>query len=240
MSNPKLIDDTTALTTIRQFLAAHNKHPDLLHIDCLVVTYLLSLKSEDHDVWPSQLTLARMFGVDTRTIARSLARLVKVGYISVQHRRGRTSLYSINSAAVPGQEALHEKVTQAARTLSHWYQQELVKGRHRKKFPKRWLAMQFLSAQRILDKCNGNAETAGKVILFALAAKQFQQKAAQSLYNLMTIWKPMATAYNAMRKEEQAKEAALLQMTPVPSTPPVVETQQAETQTESTTEATAA
>jgi predicted transcriptional regulator len=208
---PKLNDDATALITIRQFLSAQNKHESLRLIDYLVVSYLMSLKSEDHDVWPSQLTLARMFGVDTRTIARSLGRLVKVGYISVEHRKGRTSLYALNYEAIPGEESLTEKITQNARTLSHWYQQELVKGRHRKKFPKRWLAQQFLSAQRLLDKCKGNVETAGKVILFALSHRAFQKKSAQSLYNLFSLWKQLAPAYRAHREQEKEQEATALQ-----------------------------
>jgi predicted transcriptional regulator len=208
---PKLNDDATALITIRQFLASQTKHETLRLIDFLVVAYLISVKAEDHDVWPSQLTLARMFKVDTRTIARSLARLVKVGYISVEHRKGRTNLYAINYEAVPGEECLTEKATQNARNLSLWYQQILVKDRHRKKFPKRWLGQQFLSAQRIIDKCKGDVETAGSVILYALSAKAFQKKATQSLYNVLTLWKRLAPAYNAHRKQEKEQEAAALQ-----------------------------
>jgi hypothetical protein len=135
-------------------------------------------------------------------------------------------LYAINYAAVPGEEALQEKITQDARNVSFKYQQ-LLQKKGRRKFHKRWLGQQFLSAQRIIDKCKGDADVALRVIQFALAAKPFQQTASQSLYNILRIWKPMGTAYLAYREQQKAEAAAAMQAHQPPPTPEVTATEAA-------------
>src|ERR1035437_3230876 len=94
--SPKMNDDATMKVTVTRFLASPSKHPDLKPIDILIVAHLMTRKAEDHCVWPSPLTLARMFNTDDKTVSRSLVRLTRVGYVSQQHRKGRTSFYALN------------------------------------------------------------------------------------------------------------------------------------------------
>ena len=200
-------DDATMKVTVTRFLASPSKHPDLKPIDILIVAHLMTRKAEDHCVWPSHLTLARMFNTDDKTVSRSLVRLTRVGYVSQQHRKGRTSFYALNYEVIPGEESLKTKISQPAKALAAKYQM-LLQKKGRKKFPKLWLSQQFLCAQRIIDKCKGDAEVALKVIEFALAQKMFQKRASKSLYNLFRLWKQIAPAYNALRKKEKEEATA--------------------------------
>ncbi|HEY4381914.1 MAG TPA: helix-turn-helix domain-containing protein [Acidobacteriaceae bacterium] len=213
--SPKMNDDATMKVTVTRFLASPSKHPDIKPIDILIIAHLMTRKAEDHCVWPSHLTLARMFNTDDKTISRSLTRLTKVGYISQQHRKGRTSFYALNYQTIPGEESLKAKISQPAKALAAKYQMILQK-KGRKKFPTTWLGQQFLCAQRIIDKCKGDAESALRVIEFALAQTTFRKRASKSLYNLFRLWKQIAPAYNAHRKQEKQQEAVASQAQATP------------------------
>lgn len=201
-------DDATMKVTVARFLASPSKHPDLKPIDILLVAHLMTRKAEDHCVWPSHLTLARMFNTDDKTISRSFSRLTKVGYVSQQHRKGRTTFYALNYEVIPGEESLKTKVSPEAKALAAKYQM-LLQKRGRKKFPKTWLAAQCLTAQRIIDKCKGNPATALKAIEFALATTIFQKRASKSLYNLYRLWRQIVPAYNTAWNKHKDEAAAL-------------------------------
>jgi DNA-binding MarR family transcriptional regulator len=99
MTNDKTPEQ--ALAELRAFLESIDKHPDLKVQDIGIIAYLMTHRAAGHDViYPSHLTIANAFNCDTRTVSRSLARLVKIGYLSIVRRgsRGMTNLYSLNFA----------------------------------------------------------------------------------------------------------------------------------------------
>src|SRR6266704_4511248 len=150
-----MIDDTTTTTMIRNLLASP-KPAGMTPLDvCQIVQFMLS-KSEDHNVYFSQNTLARMFGTDARTIARSQDRLEQFGWIARPRRTpGKTHGVSLRFENIPAEETLRLKVTDEAKQLAQRYKVATVKmGKQNR--PKHWLQQQFVSAQRILDACNGN------------------------------------------------------------------------------------
>jgi Helix-turn-helix domain len=222
MSKPTLNDDATALVTIRRFIASLNKYPDLTPQDILLVAYLMTLKAEDHPVFPSHLTIARALHMNDKTVARSFARLQKTGYVTIQHRRGFSNSYALDFSVIPGEESLSAKVTPNAERLAVLYQL-LVKKKGRKKFPKLWLGQQNLSAQRIINECGGDGQTAIKIVEFALASKRFEKRSAKSLYNLFRVWRSIVKAYHAQRGNSPATPVVAPPASPAQSapTPPV-------------------
>jgi hypothetical protein len=189
LKDAAVINDSTTLEGIRRFLAAE-KPASLGPVDIAQMVIFMVRKAEDHDVYDSQQTLARMLNTDPRTIARSQKKLEAPGiaYISRPQRRGRTNAISIRYENVPGEEILRAKVTPEAKELSVRYKRALEQNFHRKKFPKTWLPQQFVSAQRILNLCSGDMDLARRVIGHALSDGPHKKKASQSLYNLLGRW----------------------------------------------------
>jgi len=194
-------DDTTTLETLRKFLSTQ-KDPQTTPVDVLQIIYLIAHKAEDHYACPSQQTLARSFGCDTRTILRSQERLARKGWIAATPRRGLTSMCSLNVEAIPAEEKLRSQVTDGARALAFRYQQALKKWTGRKRFPKLWLQHQFFNAQRMLDDCSGDVEKVAMLIGFALSRPEFHKKAAKSLYTLFARWQQVKTKYAESQRKE--------------------------------------
>ena len=208
MNNPTVLDDGTALVTIRNFLAAEKPHA-LSPLDIGIMVHLLSRKAEDHEVYDSHLKMAEMFNTDIRTISRAMARLEEVGYISQRRRKGKTSLISVQYENVPSLDILRTKITDDARRIAKLYKDAVV-SLGRKKFPKNWFAQQFLSAQRILNNCNGDFARAGVLIAHAFESLKYRKKAMKSLYNVAAIWPALVRDYAkeqaAIEARKQAKE----------------------------------
>jgi hypothetical protein len=201
-----LNDDTTTLETIRKFLASE-KPTCITPVDILQMIHFISRKAEDHDIFDSQQTLARMFSADARTIQRSQERLAspEIDWIARPHRRGKTNAIAIKYENVPAEEILRLKITDEAKQISLRYQQALK--RLRKKFPAHWLPQQFPSAQRILNECDGDVELAARLIGHALSHPAHAAKSRQSLYHLYGRWKRILETYSAqLQAQEQARQ----------------------------------
>jgi hypothetical protein len=199
-------DDSTTLETIRNFLASE-KPTCITPVDILQMIHFITKKAEDHDIFDSQQTLARMFNADARTIQRSQERLAspEIDWIARPQRRGKTNAIAIKYEKVPAEEILRLKITDDARQISLRYQQALK--RFRKKFPAHWLSQQFPSAQRILNACNADVELAARLIGHALSHPLHAKRSRHSLYHLYGRWNKILETYSAkLQSEEQQRQ----------------------------------
>ena len=119
---------------------------------------------------------------------------------------------SLKYQNIPSQEALILTISQDAKNLAHYYQSLLKQHTKRKKFSKQWLAAQQLSAQRILNECNGDFMYSGNAIRYALFGTRLpsiRKKANMSLYHLYGYWKHIVKDYTKCLLEQAAMQAAL-------------------------------
>ena len=201
-------DDTITLQTIRNFLASE-KPSSITAVDILQMIHFISKKAEDHDIYDSQQTLARMFNVDSRTIMRSQERLAsrEIDWIARPQRRGKTNAISIKYQSVPAEEILRLQITDDAKQLALRYRQGLKRFCKRHKFPAQWLSQQFPSAQRILNACEGDMELAAKIIGHALSHPAHMKRSRQSLYHLYGRWPRILESYSAaLQAQEQERQ----------------------------------
>jgi hypothetical protein len=196
-----MITDKQTLQTIRTILASE-KPADIAPLDLVQMVYFTSRKSEDHDIFDSQQTLARRFNVDAKTIKRSQEKLAKLGWISRPQRRGKTRAISIRYQNLPCEETLRLQITPDAQQIAVRYQRALQRV-GRRKFPKQWLRQQFLSAQRVLNECNGDVDLACALISHALSHPGHRKKSKQSLYNLYGRWPKILSTYSARLQEQE-------------------------------------
>jgi hypothetical protein len=202
-----LITDSVTLQSLRDFLISE-KPSSITPVDVLHVVHLITRKAEDHQIYDSQQTLARAFACDVKTVVRSQKRLEKLRWLSRPQRRGRTNALSLNYENIPSEKSVRTLVTQNARHLSARYQNDLRRMGLKKKFPKTWLERQFLSAQRILDKCDGDVDLAARIIGHALNNPRHRNKSKKSLYEVLGQWHKVKHSYDAEHPEHQAAEQA--------------------------------
>ncbi len=75
----------------------------LCRSDLAVLCALGVFANRDRRCWPSTTTLATVLGISDRQIRRCLSKLEICGHIFIQHRPGRSSIYTINlEQADPG------------------------------------------------------------------------------------------------------------------------------------------
>jgi hypothetical protein len=200
-----LISDSVTVKTLRDFLASP-KPAGMTPVDVLHVIQLTLRKAEDHPIYDSQQTLARAFCCDDKTIVRSQKRLEKLKWLSRPQRKGRTNALSLNHENIPTETSLRTLVTADAKKLAAIYQRALMKA-GRKRFPKFWLGQQFLSAQRILDRCDGDVQIAADIVTYALHARLYRARAMKSLYTVLGAFPKIAAAYLAQHEQKQRELA---------------------------------
>ncbi len=191
-----ILSDTHAISAIRAFFAAE-KPSELEPIDVCTVVYMLARKSEDHPIHDSQLTLAQAFGADSKTVKRSQQRLEKLGWLSRPQRRGKSNALSLNYETLPFADPQYTQVGPEAKQFASRYQQHMVRLGIRKRFPKAWLSAQHISAQRILNACDGDVTRAWGLVEFVLSDEHLKRKAMKSLYTVRQSWKRITTAFEA-------------------------------------------
>jgi hypothetical protein len=210
--------DNLTVKTLRDFLSDESKPTELQPVDLLYLAYLMLRKAEDHGITDSKLTLSQRFNCSPRTIVSSRKRLAKIGYISVERRKGRTSAISINTANVPAEAALRSKLTPEAKSIALHYQ-NLLRRLGKKKFPKHFLNNQVPSAQRILDNCEGNETLATSVIDYAVRSPVCKNFARKSLYELFSRWEKVKSSFHAANAEVLVP-IAVIEPTPPVAIPP--------------------
>jgi hypothetical protein len=202
-----LLNNSSTLATIRNFLASE-KPANITPLDILQMIHFMSCKAEDHDTFYFQQTLARMFNTDPRSVARSQQRLAspEIDWIARPKRRGKTNAVSIRFQNVPAEEILRLKITPEAHKLALRYQTGVRKC-GRKKFPAQWLPQQFLSAQRILNECDGDIEFAARMIGHALGDPRHYKRAMLGLYHVYGRWRKIQATYETCQQQRGQAES---------------------------------
>ena len=211
-----VISDTLTLEALRNFLSSP-KPPSIGPVDVLHVVLLMLRKAQDHPIYDSQQTLARMFGCEVKTVARSQQLLAspRIDWLSRPQRPGRTRALMLCWQNLPGKDPLHLHISQDAGTLAFQYQGAL-RRLGRKRFQKQWLAQQLPSAQRIINECDGDLVLAASMIGHALNHPRHSAKARQSLYNLYGRWKQVERTYSLqlqrnLTAEQRAEQKAAIE-----------------------------
>lgn len=217
-NSSSLITDSVTNQSVRDFLNAE-KPANITTVDVLQMVHFLLRKGQDHEIYDSQQTLSELCACDVRTIARSQQRLHSFGWLSRPQRRGRTNALSLNYEKIPSEKAVRVLITQDAKTLSSHYMNELRSKGIKRKFPNAWFARQHLSAQKIIDRCDGDLELATKIVKFAISNPRLQGKAKKSLYELVGAWLKVRATFDAVHPEYKTAEPAQPIMT-VPSVQP--------------------
>lgn len=193
-SSESPLSDRQSLSNIRAFLAA-DKPEWMTAVDVLHVVHLMTRKGEDHPIYDSQATLAKSFAVDIKTIARSQERLVSGGLLAKPQRRGLTKALTLLYEKVPFAEPQYTRVTEAAKQLAFRYKQALAKGFQRRKFPRGWLEQQYISSQRILDRCDGDFDQAIHRLKHAANHQQHRTAVRKSMYHVLHRWPKIMATY---------------------------------------------
>lgn len=176
-------------------------------IDIAFVTYLLLRRTQDHEIFDSQFTIAQRLRSDRRAVARSLARLKAAGWFSVRKRgRAQTAAIALNIGSLPATRTLREKVTPEAGQLAFRYQRAVQRIRPRR-FSKSWLSRQVVNAQIILGLCDGNLERAAAILTHGITKSRHQRKARISLYHARMVWPQIVESYLAAQQTQTGKEA---------------------------------
>jgi hypothetical protein len=161
------------------------------------MSHLVRHRAIDHEFYGSQQTIADALGYkDRETVAASFVRLEKVGWITVRHRgRWNTCAVQLNLNKVPALAKVNEQITPQAGTLAALYK-SLVEAPdlnlRRKRLHKNWLNRSLLSAQKILNKCGGDAEWAGRLLEWGLRYSKYHKTfESGSLYRISHIFDRM-------------------------------------------------
>jgi hypothetical protein len=211
-TNPNnLVSDPVTLDTLRNLFFSEDKPDTLQSIDVAVVAYLILRKCEDHEVYDSYRTIAERVNCERQAVSDSIARLKNCDWITVAKRRpGQTACLSINAESMPAERAVREKITTEAKSLAANYTKALLTKSPAilidRRVPRRkhFIKNQFPSAQRILTKCNGDRDLAGKVVGFAIIHSKHRKKAQIGLYHLLMKWDAILAEYHATPKKGTA------------------------------------
>jgi hypothetical protein len=180
---------------IRDFLRA-DKPEDTSTLEIAYIALLLSHKACDHEITFSHATLARSLGCkDERTIKDAEYSLIKRQWITVTARVGLSKLTSVNLDKLPMTTAtLLRKPSDAAVRLTDNYIGLLIELRQKRRDPlpkiphkKQWATMAW-TAQRIINRSDGDAKLAAKKLTFAIYDVALKKYARQGLYKLWKRW----------------------------------------------------
>lgn len=195
MQSAPLISNQVTVDVLHRLFFSESKPRRLKPVDLTVLTYLVLRRCEDHEIFDSYLTIAERVCSDRQTVARSLDRLEKLGWVTVGGRGvGLSKAISINADAFPAAQPLRDKLSPAAKFLVGRYAIALKKA-GKEKFPKGWLLRQVPSAQRILTNCGDDLQLARWMVGFAMHDPRFKARAQMSLYNLLAVWPQVVRAY---------------------------------------------
>jgi hypothetical protein len=207
-STGSLLDDHKVNNLALAFMRADMPDGITTH-DKLLVGYLIQRRAFDHPVNDSQLTLSKILKCSLNTVARSLERLASpgIGWITKAKRQGHSDGIALVHENLPLAENDRLQITEAAKKLAGKYQQALIKL-GRKKYPKGWLSLQVVSAQRILNDCDGEFRLACSILSHALRSPAHRLSSRKSLYHICVRWKHIGATYAA---EQLAQAAAAAQ-----------------------------
>lgn len=201
-----ILTDRALIETIRHLYFSEGKPTQITPVDISILTYLILRRSEDHEIFDSQETIAGRIGCERKTVGESLERLKRMEWISIGGRgQGRTKAIAIRTDKLPASHGVRAAITQQAKSLTvryHWY---LKRTDPRRRFRKDWLQRQLPSAQRILTLCGGDLDLARAHLNFAMRHPIYKRRAETSLYHAICIWGKISRAYvEALEKASPA------------------------------------
>lgn len=182
---------------LRDLYFAESKPDELNPGDMALLTYLMLRESEDYFCRDSQETLAARLGCERGAIKRSIDRLEKLGWLSVQRqfdwnektRRKTRGIFassglSVNMERLPtsADRATRNKPSTDAIDLATAHTSWVIANvpSRYKSLPKRWHKQQEFAAQRLIEKA-GSAEVAAALVNFALNNSSHKAAARSSL-----------------------------------------------------------
>jgi hypothetical protein len=205
-----VFSDARIPSYIRDFLAA-DKPEDTSTLEIAYVILLLSHKACDHEVTFSHTELARRLGCkDGRTIRDAEDNLIKRGWITVTARVGLSKLTSVNLDKLPmTTAALPRKPSEAALRITNNYIGVLIDLRQKRRDPlpkiphkKQWATMAW-TAQKIINRSDGDPKLAAKKITFAVYDPTLKKYARQGLYRLWRRWAHVEKAFAEKQEREK-------------------------------------
>lgn len=201
MQTESLLSDHAMIDVLQRLHFSESKPSYLLPLDISLLTYLVLRRSIDHEISDSAGTLAHRLCVERQAIGESLDRLQQHGWITVSGRGvGRSKGLSLNTEKFPAIQAVRERISEEAKFIAREYANELQKA-GRRRFPKNWISRQFPSAQRIIDKCGGDAALARSMVAFGFTDKELHKSVRTSLYHATLIWPKITRAYQTRLKD---------------------------------------
>lgn len=200
MTTPPIKTKTTTsarmIARLQDLYFSESKPEDLTPIDVALLTYLILRQADDHFVYDSQETLGARLGCDRRTVARSIERLAKLKWLTVEqawdfnekNRRKTRAMYapsglSVNLDELPTDRARRSAPSEDAKNLAGQHTAVLVQsgvGNRYKRTPRRFERHQEHAAQRLIDEVGYDAIV--DILNFALESREHQKAALTSLY----------------------------------------------------------
>jgi hypothetical protein len=182
---------------------------ELRPLETAILAYLITHKAHDHEVFPSQQTIADRLGCYPQAVKHSLANLKERGFLLKRSRqlfndetkrRGMSlsSGLTVNLAKIPARPEAKQRAMPSADALEF---ANIYMGfrTDRKTFPKGFKGTQEHAAQRILDACGGDLDHAIEVFNFANQHPTFYASTTHSLYRVAHRWAKIQAAFNAER-----------------------------------------
>ena len=183
---------------------------ELRPIDVAILAYLITHKAHDHEMYPSQQTIANGVGCSLNTVTTSL-QCLKEGAFLVKRsrqlfneetkRRGvnLSSGLMVNLSRIPARAKARAQPSSDALEFARLY---MGFRTDRETFAKGFKGTQEHAAQRILDACGGDLDHALEVFNFAFQHPTFAAATAHSLYRVGQRWKKIQAAFEAERAAE--------------------------------------
>jgi len=200
---------TTITERLHNLYFSESKPKKLKPVDVALLTYLILRQAEDHFIFDSQETLGKRLGCERETVARSIDRLKRLGWIEVEqrwefnaktHRKTRTMYaplgLSINLEKLPTTADRPTRIepSEDAKDMAKQHTGILARngmGSRYKRSPKRFERHQQHAAQRLIDEVGGY-DAAVEVFNFALEHPAHRKAALTSLYHIRRRVKQIA------------------------------------------------
>jgi len=213
--NPEPLQSDRASCDVLRRLYFSESKSGLLPVDLNLLTYLVLRKAADHAIDDSEGTLSRRLCIERKAIQRSIARLALTGWITVNGRGiGRSKSISLNLERFPAAQPIRERVTANAKQIAAEYYAALVRVDRKHKFPKGWIQRQQPSAQRLIDRCGGDAKKARDMVAVGFNDPKLQKRVRTSLYHATLIFPQLERAYEkriAERSEQRKNDESTTQ-----------------------------
>lgn len=205
MNNESPQSDRATCDVLRRLFFSESKN-NLLPVDLNLLAYLALRKAADHPIDDSEGTLAQRLCMERKAVRRSIDRLAETGWITVDSRgNGRSRRIALNVERFPAMQPVRERVSEAARGIVTDYMQALVRYEPKRKFPKGWRDRQAPSAQRLIDRCGGDARKAHDLLAVGFHDPALCKRVRKSLYHATLIFPQLEKAYD---KRVEAMAAA--------------------------------